>query len=159
MKIKRSNLVAIGAFIALVIGIAALFMLTRDKVKTEKFEEGAPVATPSASSKEDLKVMLFYATWCPHCEKYLSTGKWDKFDEEVKKEKSITENVKFEKIDYDKNQALGDRYGVSAFPTIIAVDADEKVYRFQGSRDKSEDIIKFVKAALDKQTLTSTDYS
>lgn len=157
---KRTFIVAAVALVALALAIVAFVMITKDK-KKEKFSEveTVPKAASAKSKQHMLKVMLFYATWCPHCERYLQTQKFDGFADAVKQDTSIKANVTFEKVDYDKNQTLGDRYGISAFPTIIAVDDDEKVYRFNGDRSKDSHMVQFVKAALSKQTLSSTDYS
>jgi thiol-disulfide isomerase/thioredoxin len=106
----------------------------------------------ASSSKEKfeepkLKVMLFYATWCPHCENYLKSGKWDSFSEN-KKWKSL--NVEFAKYDYDQNHTLGDKYRVSSFPTIIAEDPSGKTTKFTGNRDSEEDMDSFIREALGK---------
>lgn len=180
---KKVTLIIVS-FVAIAVALAALYMLTSGS--RERFANNTPDAymsnldnetkegpskntsdsnekdngTKGSSSekKKSVKVLLFYATWCPHCEKYLATGKFDTFDEAVKKDDSIKAQVAFQKIDYDKNQAVGDRYGITAFPTIIAVDDDEKVYRFQGNREKADDMVKFVKGVLEKRTMSSADY-
>lgn len=150
----------IVSFVAIFVALIAIYILTRDN--KERFEEKSPKSEVSEGAAKSVaptvKVMLFYATWCPHCERYLETGKFDTFDAAVKGDASVKGSIAFSKIDYDKNQALGDRYGISAFPTIIAVDKDEKVYRFQGNREKPEHMVKFVKAVLEKRTLSSSDY-
>ena len=98
----------------------------------EKFEEAK------------LKVMLFYATWCPHCERYLESGDFDKFDKKF----SSKYNVTFTKYDYDKNKTIGDKYNISGFPSIIAEDKSGKVYKFDGDRNSESDMEKFIKDSL-----------
>jgi thiol-disulfide isomerase/thioredoxin len=113
--------------------------------KVERFEE-----------VDKVTVMLFYATWCPHCETYLQTGKFDTFDEACA-EAGIT-HVEFKKFDYDKNKELGEQYDISGFPSIIATNGKEKKFVFYGNRENAADIVKFVKAVKSGKELTRTDY-
>jgi len=119
------------SFVLLALSFAIYYNLTNQK-KTENYED------------PKLKVTLFYATWCPHCEQYLQTGKYDEISQLSEKYPGVI----FEKYDYDKNKRLGDKYNISSFPSIIAVDSQGKVYRFNGDRMKVADIETFVKQAL-----------
>lgn len=159
-KNMRVYAITISAFVVLLLAFAAYKMLSSSSTEKEAFnEEGSNVMGSTRSSNPDIKVMLFYATWCPHCESYLATGTFDKFDRSIRSNDMVTGSVECTKYDYDKNQALGDRYGISSFPTIIAVDQNEKVYRFQGDRQNSQHLTKFVAAAIQGKTLTAKDYA
>lgn len=156
-------LITVGVFIVIVLALVLAYALSPSKptprsVIKERFLE-ASEKKKVETKKPSIQVMLFYAVWCPHCESYLKTGVFDTFADAVKKVDDIKADVTFKKYDYDQNQALGDRYGIASFPTIIAVDQDEKVYRFNGSRDKAVDIIKFVKAVEQKRSLSASDYA
>ena len=122
-------LVIVIAFVFLLLAVSIYYHLSLSKSKQEKF--GEPT----------LKIMLFYATWCPHCERYLDSGKYD----DLSKKFSKKYDIEFLKYDYDKNKVLGDKYNISSFPTIIAEDKDGKVYKFDGDRGSDDDVEKFIK--------------
>ena len=139
-------LVLVLSVVVLLIAITIFYIAMSNK-KKEKFENNEP----------SLKVMLFYATWCPHCEHYLQGGKFDTFEKAVV-DAGVTDKVVFAKYDYDKNKALGDKYNISGFPSIIAENKEGKVFSFNGNRDSAGDIVKFVKSSLAGTTLKKTDY-
>lgn len=122
-------LIVVIAFVSLLLAVSIFYHLSLSKSKQEKFAE------------PKLKIMLFYATWCPHCERYLDSGKYD----DLSKKFSEKYNVEFLKYDYDKNKVLGDKYNISSFPTIIAEDKDGKVFKFSGDRGSEEDVEAFIK--------------
>ncbi len=104
-------------------------------------EDWSPYATfehYADGGAEGPKVMLFYATWCGHCEKYLSSGIFDK----VAGSKDA-EGVAFQKFDADKNEELRDKYDVTSFPTILGVNAKGEKIRFEGNRNVEADLISF----------------
>lgn len=125
-------LVIVIAFVFLLLAVSIYYHLSLSKSKQEKFGE------------PKLKIMLFYATWCPHCERYLDSGKYD----DLSKKFSKKYDVEFLKYDYDKNKVLGDKYNISSFPTMIAEDKDGKVYKFDGDRSSDDDVEKFIKKSL-----------
>lgn len=84
------------------------------------------------------KMMLFYATWCPHCEDYLSSGVFDKVGQKYNGE------VNFEKIDYDQNKQLAEEYQVQSFPTLILLDNSKNFYKFEGNRMNHEELANFI---------------
>ena len=103
---------------------------------------------------QNITVMLFYATWCPHCVRYLESGKWDSISNEL----TDKFDVVFAKYDYDKNKDKGDKYRVSSFPTIIAEDKNGKVYRFHGDRSKDVDLEMFLRDALKGKERSLNEY-
>ena len=162
MKVKRNMYIVLGCiFIVIALGLAAGYALSTSTTKSASVKERFAACEKESSKTPEqpkIRVMLFYATWCPHCERYLATGVFDTFQQTIDADQSITTKVSFEKYDYDKNQELGDKYGISSFPTIIAVDKDEKVYRFNGSRDSADDMKKFIKAVDQQKSLGPRDY-
>jgi|UniRef100_A0A6C0BGP7 thiol-disulfide isomerase/thioredoxin len=110
-------------FIGLVIFVIAiaLTLVVKKYAKKENFTNDGSV-----------KVCLFYATWCGHCERYLASKVFDKTYTSVK---GHTNNIVFEKIDYDQNQNLAEKYDINSFPTIIAIDGSgKKIDKFNGDR-------------------------
>lgn len=87
------------------------------------------------------KVILFYATWCGHCEQYLQSGVFEKLSEhpEVK-------DVVFEKLDADKNESLREKYDITGFPTIIGVNSKGEKVTFEGNRNSIQDLVTFSKS-------------
>jgi thiol-disulfide isomerase/thioredoxin len=103
-----------------------------------------------------LTVMLFHATWCSHCVRYLASGKWDKSEQAVK---ASYKAVEFEKHDFDKlSKEKAAKYNIQSFPTILAEDSNGRIYRFNGIRDMPEHVVKFVSAALDGKELAGSDF-
>lgn len=81
-------------FIGLVIFVIAiaLILVFKKYAKKENFINDGNV-----------KVCLFYATWCGHCERYLASNVFDKTYTSVK---GHTNSIVFEKIDYDQTKTL-----------------------------------------------------
>lgn len=136
-----NRLLMIGtSLVLLLLAAAVYYTLTQKK---EKYEDAR------------YKVMLFYATWCPHCERYLESGKFDEFGTKIHKKYP---DVAFVKYDYDKNKDIGDSYGVNSFPTIIAEDGSKKTFRFYGDRMSYDDVDKFVSAVVKGKQLGREEY-
>lgn len=88
-------------------------------------------ATDSIVKTAGTKILFFYAPWCPQCrslEASITSG-------------TIPENVAIMKVDYDTNQALRQKYGVTIQTTLVKID------------DNGDLVKKFV--AYDEPTLTS----
>jgi thiol-disulfide isomerase/thioredoxin len=130
----------------IVIVVYAIYMAYKDIAKNipsesrkvEKFQEPA------------LKVCLFYAVWCPHCEHYLDSKVFMSTYDDLKK-KSKFDKVVFVQFDFDKNKELADKYSISSFPTIIAISSDGTlVNQFNGDRNSKSDLEDFVNESLKK---------
>ena len=74
----------------------------------------------------------FYATWCMPCKKM------NPIIEEISKEH---EDIKFVKIDIDKNEDLAIRYNVMSIPTMKIMRNGEVIKTFVGITNK-ESIVK-----------------
>ena len=133
---KSAMYVTLAVFVALVLLVGAFYALYKPK---EKFAEEAKP-----------KIMLFYATWCKHCENFLKSGKWEEYVHDHP-------DVEFSTHDYDKESKLCDKYNVNSFPTIVA-EHEGKVYKFEGDRTNTEHMKKFVEAVKAKKELTPQDY-
>jgi thiol-disulfide isomerase/thioredoxin len=64
------------------------------------------------SSTSGTKVLFFHAPWCPQCRA---------LDESIKAG-PIPDGVTIIKVDYDSNQALRQKYGVTTQTTLVRVD-------------------------------------
>lgn len=119
----------IAMFLVVVLAFA-VYVAYSNMTKKEKFTDKD--STPS------VRVCLFYATWCHHCEKYLDSGVFDTTYGQIE---AKNKNIKFEKIDYDQNKNMANKYDVNSFPTIVAIDGKNgnKIATFDGDRyDKNE---------------------
>lgn len=123
---NTTNIILI-AFLVIGIVIALYFAYTKI-MSREKFSE------------QTVRICLIYAKWCPHCERYLESGVFDK----VALNMSNRSSIKFEKVDYDQNKNMATKYGVSSFPSIIAIDANEKkISEFKGDRNDTDALERF----------------
>lgn len=78
-------------------------------VTTSQYIEYSPSVIASTPGT---KILFFHALWCPQCrdlEKSIKAG-------------SIPEGTTIIKVDYDTNQALRQKYGVTLQTTLVKVD-------------------------------------
>lgn len=85
--------------------------------------------------KSGISVVDFYADWCGPC-KVLSPI--------VEEAANELKNIKFTKIDVDKEQELAQRFDVMSIPTLIFFKGKEQVDRVVGTLSK-EELIKRIK--------------
>jgi thioredoxin-related protein len=70
------------------------------------------------------------------------------FDETYKRVKIAHSNIVFEKIDYEQNKNMANKYGVNSFPSIIAVDSNgKKISEFKGDRNNPQVLERFAAGA------------
>lgn len=150
MNKKKKLIIEIALFIVLLIGITVAY----NYIINKNIEESIPEKDLN-NSKEEEKVEIieiknaeqfekevinesgvvfvdFYATWCMPC-KTMSP-----IIEEIAKEHK---EVKFVKIDIDKNEELAIKYNVMSIPTMIIMKNGEVTKTFVGVTNK-ENIIK-----------------
>ena len=60
------------------------------------------------------KLLFFHAPWCPQCKA---------LDSDITKNISSDNGVTIYKVDYDSNQALRQKYGVTLQTTVVKVDS------------------------------------
>jgi protein disulfide-isomerase-like protein len=72
----------------------------------------------------------FYAPWCGHCKSLAPV--WDKLANVFAGD---SDKVVIAKLDADKYRALGEKYDVSGFPTLIFFDKKNVKDNYQGERD------------------------
>ncbi|MDF2461536.1 MAG: thioredoxin [Candidatus Saccharibacteria bacterium] len=115
--------------------IAAIFVLVQDMQRpvelrtspspssTQTAGSGSPAAaagqytewkSDSLSKTSGTRVLFFHAPWCPQCRA---------LDKSIKEGK-VPNGVTIFKVDYDSNQALRQKYGVTIQTTMVRVDAD-----------------------------------
>ena len=139
------NKVIISLLALVVVGIGAVYFIQSNKVATESDDNqtsssNSEVAAPSNSnagvytdySEETLaaangtKVLFFHAPWCPQCRQ---------LDADIK-DGGIPENTTILKVDYDSNQALRQKYGVTIQTTFVTVDENGNLIKKYVSYEK-----------------------
>ena len=84
-------------------------------------------------SKKKISILLFKASWCPHCVKFEPT-----FDAVVKESKKLGKDVdfvKFEETNKDHAEHF-QAYEISSFPTLLMIKPKaEIVLKYAGPRD------------------------
>lgn len=62
------------------------------------------------------KLLFFHASWCPQCRE---------LDESIR-EAQLPDNVSIFKVDYDSNQALRKKYGVTVQTTVVRLNSSNQ---------------------------------
>lgn len=124
-------------FIIILIILIAVFFIYINNIKIENYNDSNSV-----------KIILFYATWCGHCHRYLESNIFmDTYD--TLKNNPKYKNINFEMIDFDKNKELANKYNINSFPTIISVNFDGTLIKiFEGNRNNKDHLKKFVDDSL-----------
>lgn len=73
----------------------------------------------SVNAMEGTRLLFFHAPWCPQCRE---------LDASIKAG-PIPENTTIFKVDYDSNQALRKKYGVTIQTTIVQVDGNGELIK------------------------------
>lgn len=134
---SRSTLIILG--IVLIIGGAFAYLYMTKPKDTQTNNTSAPAENPqpqsqpqaqpqpastskpgvytsytenSIPSTQGTKVLFFHAPWCPQCRQ---------LDASIKAGQ-VPDNVTIFKVDYDSNQSLRQKYGVTIQTTLVRVD-------------------------------------
>jgi len=86
------------------------------KPQTQTTTPGEYVAysEAAATNADGTKLLFFHAPWCPQCQAI----------EQDIKEQGVPSGVTVFKVDYDTNQKLRQKYGVTLQTTFVKIDAD-----------------------------------
>lgn len=68
------------------------------------------------ASTDGVRILFFHAPWCPQCRM---------IEEDINRQ-GVPDGVTILKVDYDSNQALRQKYGVTLQTTFVEVDTDGK---------------------------------
>jgi thiol-disulfide isomerase/thioredoxin len=133
---KRSTFIGIFAIIAVVVAAMVYVLLqprhtetpesagTNDSQQTGAEDtHGGTVAVQGRyeeyseetfNQAEGRRVLFFYAPWCPQCRA---------LDASIR-ESNVPDGVVIFKVDYDSNQAMRQKYGVTIQTTLVEVDTN-----------------------------------
>ena len=150
MDKKKKLIIEIILFIVLLIGITAIYSyfvnnnmeqsIPKNTVDNDESKESTKIIEIENTEQFELEVIKdsgvvfidFYATWCMPCKTM------NPIIEEISKEQ---EDIKFVKIDIDKNEDLAIRYNVMSIPTMKIMRNGEVIKTFVGITNK-ESIVK-----------------
>jgi len=101
--------------------------------------EGFYAQTGVHDENEQVKLVLFYSPWCPHC-KSLTEGSpsvWDTLTQTHGSSKA-----KIEKVNVNENEEMSTKYGISSIPSIKLIKGnDVKTYKGDRSLKTIEDFL------------------
>ncbi len=150
---RKSIIVVLAIILAIGGGVGYLLSSSEDEqVNTETTETIVPAETvdvtpqPNATAgtyvdysstaiadASGTKLLFFHAPWCPQCREL----------EADIKANGVPADVTIIKVDYDSEQSLRQKYGVTLQTTIVKVDSDGNlVEKFVAYDDPSVDAIK-----------------
>jgi len=116
--------------------------------------------TTMAEKGDKDTLVVFYAPWCPHCQRYvLHDGKGnpekaplEMFNKEMKS-RGASDTLSIVRWDIDKDKDLPSQFKVQYIPTIYLAAADGTATQFKGNPTNFADMVDFIK---DKSTKTKT---
>ncbi|HET9411725.1 MAG TPA: thioredoxin family protein [Candidatus Saccharimonadales bacterium] len=94
-----------------------------ETAKNDSTTPAAPAKTPGSyveykdgviDQAAGTRLLFFYASWCPQCRA---------LDADIKK-RGVPDGVTIIKVDFDANQALRQKYGVTMQTTVVRLDSD-----------------------------------
>mmetsp|Transcript_33263 Transcript_33263/g.61835 ORF Transcript_33263/g.61835 Transcript_33263/m.61835 type:complete len:214 (-) Transcript_33263:366-1007(-) len=88
----------------------------------DNFEHDTQAATGATTGDWFVE---FYAPWCGHCRQLAPT--WEKLAKTLKKKVTVA------KVDVTKNRLLGQRFGITGFPSLLFFHHG-KMYKYKGMR-------------------------
>ncbi len=83
---------------------------------------------------QDIKVFKFYADWCPPCQA---------MKPEYEKMKTLYPHVQFYEVDWDKNRAKAEKFGINGIPHVIKLTNSSGVKRQSGYMSRN-DLVRFI---------------
>ena len=110
---KQNNLLILAGLIIVAVVLAGCTTQTTqsDIVASENYQSYTPEAVASVDGNI---VLFFHASWCPSCR-----GLNSDIEKNIE---NIPSDVTILKVDYDKETALKQKYGVTTQHTLIQVD-------------------------------------
>jgi len=98
-------------------------------------------------NKEDIKLVLFHVSWCPHCKNFLP--EWNKLGDSISSNNKKCKVIE-EQCDAKGNEDAPKRYNVAnrieGYPAVMLFKGSE-IVEYDGNRN-SDSIIKWVKEKL-----------
>jgi thioredoxin-like negative regulator of GroEL len=103
-----------------------------------KVDNQQSVENFKSNTKKGYWIILYYASWCPHCQ--TMKPEWEKFANKYSSEKDINvADVESEFLDHVGSEH---KQNVAGFPTIVSCKNGRKISDFNGPRT-SDEIDKF----------------
>jgi thiol-disulfide isomerase/thioredoxin len=89
-------------------------------------------------TKKGYWIILYYASWCPHCQ--TMKPEWEKFATKYSSEKVGSNNVNVADVESEFLENVGSEHkqNVAGFPTIVSCKNGRKISDFNGPRTSNE---------------------
>lgn len=81
---------------------------------------------------DEVELMFFYTTWCPHCKSAMPI--WNKFKEDNQNTVINGRKIVFVEIDCDTQESIAKEYGIEGYPTIKLI-KDGQVIEYDAKPD------------------------
>ena len=125
-KVDRNMIENVVIFILLVVVIG---LLVRHYVNYTRSSEN--FSAHDEDDSDEVKIVLYFAPWCPHCANYIQ--EWKKLGDS---QKVNGKTVKVEKVDCEANPDVPQKENIEGFPTV-KLHANNTVEEYTGSRTAS----------------------
>lgn len=96
-------------------------------------EQDIPANTDYGKGQE-IKVIKFYADWCPPCQA---------MKPEYEKMKKLYPHVQFYEVDWDKNREKAEKFGINGVPHVIKLTNQSTMKRQSGYMSRN-DLVRFI---------------
>ncbi len=83
---------------------------------------------------QEIKVIKFYADWCPPCQA---------MKPEYEKAKKLYPHVQFYEVDWDKNRARAEQFDIKGVPYVIKLTDRSRMKRQAGYMSRN-DLVRFI---------------
>lgn len=91
-------------------------------------------ANPDYGKGQEIKVIKFYADWCPPCQA---------MKPEYEKAKKLYPHVQFYEVDWDKNRARAEQFDIKGVPYVIKLTDRSRMKRQAGYMSRN-DLVRFI---------------
>lgn len=94
---------------------------------------------------QEVNMILFYTTWCPHSKKAMNI--WKTFKSEYHSKEINKFKLLVSEVDCDKDESTADKYNITGYPTIKLIKSNDEIVEFD-AKPNIENLQEFIKATL-----------
>ena len=122
-------------FLILIFSVLIHSINSDDNVET--IEKGGAIELDEKTFEDYIKtnrlvLVMFYAPWCGHCKEVMPI--FNEVDKILNDDPSLTQiPIKLVKVNVSNNTALGEKYNIFRFPTLMFFRDNFYIYPFEGS--------------------------
>ena len=117
---RRNQIVLLLLFLFISISIFVYFKYVKPRLNPSYIENKEFLMEKGdeniSKSIENVELIIFHTTWCPHSKTALKT--WKKIKENRNNSIVNKYRVLFKEVDCDKDEEIADAYNIEGYPTI-----------------------------------------